>query len=144
MKKPTKKTPKVEQIKPGHPDYIQPATERIMKLMDKDVSIEDAVKLVKGKDNIHPNTKTDIKKKHDRYSLTKPKMVKLASKAIEDTLAMQGITDSEGNVSMPSHTNRLAAANMVMDRAQPVVRQNLNLNIKADIDPVDLTNYMSK
>ena len=117
---------------------------KVFEMMDMGLSAEDATKLVKNKDKLSPNAKTKINKKYEKHSLAKPAMVKLAHNAIQDTLKMAEVVDSTGNVSIPSHTNRLAAANMVMDRAQPVVRQNLNLNIKADIDPVDLTNYMSK
>ncbi len=130
---------KIEQIKPGHPDYLQPDTKRMLQLMDKDISPEDAAKLVKGKDKICRSTKEDLKKKHARYSLTKPKLVKLAHKAIEETLAM-----TEVNEVKPSYTNRLTAAQMVMDRVEPVVKVNHNLNVNANVDPVDLTAYMTK
>lgn len=137
---PTKKKPK--ETKP--PQSMTANTVAIMKHMDNGVSIEDSVKLVKGKNKIHPNTKTNIKKAYERYSLTKPKVVKLAHDALLDTINMVEVVDSQGNVSKPSHTNRLTGINMVLDRAQPVVRQNMNVNVNADIDPVDLSVYLNR
>ena len=143
-KKKTTKTNQSDIPKRGDVNYMQPDTLKIMQLMDKDIKPEDAVKLVKGKDIIHRNTKGDLKKKHARYSLTKPNIVKLAHQAVKDTLKMTEVIDSEGKVSLPSHTNRLAAASMVMDRVEPVVKVNHNLNVNANVDPVDLSVYMTK
>lgn len=166
----SKKPALTDAILPGHPDYLQAKTLEIMKLIDNGLTIEQAVKLAKGKDKIHPNTKTDLKKKYDRWRLTQPAVVKLAHKAVKETLQMKAIkTGSQvicpeckgrakeeqicalcNDVGLvhesitPTTTNRLAAAAMVMDRADPVVRQNMNLNINATVDPVDLSSYMSK
>ena len=42
----------------------------------------------------------------------------------------------------PSHTNMLGAASMVQDRVDPVVRQNLNVNVNlADFLPFELDKY---
>ena len=143
-KKTSQKPTKVEVIKPGHPDYLQPATKEVFTLMDKGLCAEDATKLIKNKDKLSPNAKTKINKKYAQYSLQKPAIVKLAHNAIKDTLNMTEVVDSSGNVSIPSHTNRLAAANMVMERSQPVIKQNLNLNVNADVSPVDLSEYIAR
>ena len=159
-----KKQPKTKEIKPGHPDYMQPATLKIMKLMDADVSIEDAVKLVKNKDIIHPNTKTDLKKKYDKWALTGEGMQKLAHNAVKNVLKMtpkktrevkqcpeckgkskdpeEPMCDTclgQGIVHTllyPTHTNQLAAVAMVADRIDPVVKQTVTLsaNIHAFVD----------
>ena len=141
---PTKKKLKPEIIKPGHPEYLQPATKEVFNMMDKGLTAEEATKLVKNKDKLSSSAKTKIKKSYDRYSLTKPKLVRLANKAIEDTLAMTEHVSSDGNISIPSFTNRLTAAAMVKDRSEPVVRQNMNVNVNADIDPVDLSAYLNR
>ena len=166
----TKKPTKTIDILPGHPDYLQAKTLEIMKLIDKGITIEEAVKLAKGKDKIHPNTKTDLKKKYDRWRLTQPGIVRLAQKAVKDTLKMAAVKtgnqvlcpECKGKAKeesicalcndvglvnesiVPTTTNRLAAAQMVMDRVDPVIRQNMNLNLNATVDPVDLSTYMSK
>jgi hypothetical protein len=44
----------------------------------------------------------------------------------------------------PSHTNRIAAAAMVADRTEPIVRQNVNVNLNADVAPVDLERYRNR
>lgn len=82
-----------------------------------------------------------FKKKVNKYSLSRPSMVKKAFTAISDTLDMRPVVTSDGKEIFPSHTNRLAAAAMVADRVEPVVRQSLNLNLNADIAPVDLDRY---
>ena len=37
----------------------------------------------------------------------------------------------------------MAAAAAVMDRIDPIVKQNLNMNLNAEVSPVDLSNYMT-
>ena len=155
-KKKNTKQSKAEVIKPGHPDYMQPQTLEIMKLIDKGVSIEDSVKLVKNKDIIHPNTKTDLKKKYDKWALTSESMQKLAHNAVKNVLKMtpkktkeikqcpqckgkskdpdQPMCDTclgQGVVNTllyPTHTNQLAAVAMIADRVDPVVKQTVSLN----------------
>jgi hypothetical protein len=96
----------------------------------------------------------EIRQKAARYSLQRPAMVKLAHKVVSDTLkgkADQITTQKLGKDGQvveiieqiaPTHTNKLTAAAMVFDRAEPVVRQNVNLNgdLK-DFMPVNLGSY---
>ena len=163
-KKKKTKPLKTDLIKPGHPDSMQPSTLKIMKLIDGGVSIEDAVKLVKGKDIIHPNTKTDLKKKYDKWALTGEGMQKLAHNAVKNVLKMtpkktkevkqcpeckgkskdpdQPMCDTcqgQGIVHTllyPTHTNQLAAIAMIVDRVDPVVKKSVTLsaNIHAFVD----------
>ncbi len=163
-KKKDTKQAKTEVIKPGHADYMQPGTLKIMKMMDKGLSPEEACKLVKGKDIIHPNTKTDLKKKYDKWALTGEGMQKLAHNAVKNVLKMtpkktkevkqcpeckgkskdpeQPMCDTclgQGIVHTllyPTHTNQLAAVAMVADRVDPVIKQTVSLsaNIHAFVD----------
>jgi hypothetical protein len=43
---------------------------------------------------------------------------------------------------VPSWTNKIAAASMVYDRCEPVVRQSVQINI--DVDPINLDAYRNK
>jgi hypothetical protein len=142
-------------------------TLRAFDLMDKDVSPSDAHKLATGNNNPHPRTIDALKKKYDKYLLSKASTVKLASKVYLETMKMtpvktdevkvcpecRGKKDDEGAPSpcvtcnstgivstllYPSHTNRLAAAEAVMERVDPVVRQSMNLNINKTFINIDL------
>jgi hypothetical protein len=90
-----------------------------------------------------------VSSKINKLSLIHPKIVKLAHKAIEDTLLMKPLEiektsiDKETGVSVPytekiypSHAVRLQAAGDVYDRYQPKVTkvesQNLNVNLQVD------------
>jgi hypothetical protein len=116
-------------------------TKTIMALMEKGMDARTALIVGTGNIDPHRNTVTQVKKKYEKWSLARPAMVKLAHQAVQETLAMKPIITSDGKEIHPSHTNRLAAAAMVADRAEPVVRQNVNLNLNAEISPVDLDRY---
>ena len=70
---------------------------------------------------------TKFKAKYRKYSLTHPRMVKLAHNAVKDCLTDQPIiskrTDRHGNEiieeNTPTWANKIAAASMVYDRAEP-------------------------
>lgn len=97
-----------------------------------------------------------LKQKCDKYSLQRPALQKLATNAVKDTLqgkevrydAVKILANGQKvpyqEVVVPSYTNKLAAAAMVHDRVDPVVRQNMNLNVNAEISPVDLTKYLNR
>jgi hypothetical protein len=80
-------------------------------------------------------------------------MQKLASRAVQDVLqgkvvevdAVKILANGEKvpyvEKIVPTYTNKLAAAAMVADRVEPIVRQSVNLNIDVDICPVDLSRY---
>lgn len=154
--------------KPKHND----STYKAFNLMDKGVSPRDAHKLSTGKDNVAPQSISALKKKYNNWLLSKESTVKLASKVYIDTMKMKpvktkeikscpecnGKTIEEGEpdcvtcsgqgvvktLIYPSHTNRMAAAAAVMDRIDPIVKQNVNLNLNTDVSPVDLTHYLEK
>lgn len=119
------------------------STLRALNLMDKGVNVRDAHKLATGQEKTSAQSLSALNKKFKQHSLTRPDIVKLAHRAVKETLKMVEVVNSKGEVTTPSHTNRLAAAQMVMDRAEPVVKVNHNLNINAEISPVDLSKYMT-
>jgi len=95
-----------------------------------------ALQAVNYKRDIRPETVSRFKAKCQKYSLSQPKMQKLASKAVQDCLSDKPIN---GEI-LPSYTNKLAAASMVYDRVDPVIRQNLNVNVNT-VHPVDLSRW---
>lgn len=144
-------------------------TMKAFELLDKDVPIQDAHKLATGIDNPHPNSLYDLRKKYDAFLLSKQSTVKLASKVFVDTMKMKPIETEEVKICpqcrgrsqdpeepmcvtcqgtgvvntliYPSHTNRLAAADAVMDRIDPVVKQSMNLNLTANFTDVNLESF---
>ena len=130
-------------------------TERACQLIvHHGVEPREALKLATGNPSPGRTAVMEIKQKAARYSLSRPAMVKLAHKVVADTLKgkpdqiVQQKVDKNGQVVeyveqiAPTHTNKLAAASMVFDRAEPVVRQNVNLNgdLK-DFMPVNLSDF---
>lgn len=141
-------------------------TMKAFELMDKDVSIQDAHKLATGIEKPHPQSIYDLKKKYEKHLLSKQSTVKLASKVYLETMKMTPVETKEvkacpecrgkskdpeqpmcdtcqgqgvvKTLLYPSHTNRLAAAEAVMDRIDPVVKQSMNLNVNADFTDVNL------
>lgn len=139
-------------------------TVKAMELMDQGLNIHDAHKLATGIDKPHPNTIYDLKKKYDKYLLSKQSTVKLASKVFVETMKMKPVTTEEikqcpqckgkskdpeqpmcdtcngqgvvATLLYPTHSNRLDAAKEVMDRIDPVVKKsmNVNANIHAFVD----------
>lgn len=94
--------------------------------------------------------------KVSKYSLARPAMQKLAARAVQDTLSGKVVEIEAvkilGNGQkvpyiekiVPSYTNKLAAAAMVADRTEPIIRQNVNLNINTEVAPVDLSKYLNR
>jgi hypothetical protein len=79
------------------------------------------------------------RKFNKKYDLTDTKMVSKAHKAIKKLIEGKPV----GTVEKVKDSTVLAAASMVMDRDQPIVRQNLNLNINKTFVKVDITDYQS-
>lgn len=75
------------------------------------------------------------KRVKNKYDLTDTKIVKKAHKAVKNLLEGKGV----GTVEKVKDSTVLAAANMVYDRFQPVVKQNLNLNINQNFVDYDIT-----
>lgn len=164
MAKPPKKKPvKTIDTLPETPENetklprLYGKTKRAMKLViEHGVDIKEALVLANDGKKLTSGAISHFREKVRRHSLTAPGMVKLANQAIKDALQMKPITYEAAKVCagigvvdytetiMPTITNRLAAASMVMDRDQPVVRQNVNLNANVDISPVDLSKYFNR
>lgn len=116
------------------PKYAQKTLDAIQ-LVSAGLDPTKALQAVNYKTNITAQAVNKFKKKFQKYSLTQPKVVKLAHKAILDTLngetseyTAQKVT-KDGDVVeyqeviAPSVTNKLAAAAMVYDRVEPVKRE---------------------
>ena len=165
-KKPTQTTPKETKQRPKH----NAKTMKAFELMDKDVSPRDAHRIATGIDNPTTQSVCNLRNKYDKHLLSQEPVVKLASKVYLETMRMKPVKTKEikecleckgkkveGSVCVtcndtgivrtllyPSHTNRMAAAAAVMDRIDPIVKQNLNLNVNADVSPVDLSEYIAR
>ena len=123
---------------------------------DHGVPVKEAMILAGYGPRLPNSTVKGIRDKAAKYALTSPRMVRKAHRAIEDTLDMKPITYAASKpvagigvvdyteTIMPTVTNRLAAASMVMDRDQPTINRNVNLNINADLHPVDLSKYCNR
>lgn len=92
-----------------------------------------------------------VDKKSESFTINTPAMRKRALKAITETLDMKPVdreiyNSKTGEIitvkERPTITNRLQAAGMVVDRSEPIIRRNENLNVNADISPVDLSAYL--
>lgn len=132
-------------------------TQRAIKLvLEHGVDEKTALVLAGNGKMVNRSSVGRFKEKVRKYALSSPQMVKKAYSAIKDTLEMKpityevskpvsgvGVVDYTETI-MPSITNRLAAAAMVMDRDQPVVRQNVNLNANVDVSPVDMSKYFNR
>jgi hypothetical protein len=98
--------------------------------------------IAKGIGKSRPSVTYAHKQLSGKYDLTSVKHVKLASTVHKMTL--QAVTDPavyEALQIKPKYSDVTAAVDRVMDRAQPKIAHNLNVNVDLDIDPVDLSRY---
>lgn len=79
------------------------------------------------------------KKKYQRYQLNHPSMDRLARDAIKSVLK-----DGEIHGEKASAPTVMAAAAMVKDRTEPIIRQAVNLNINSEVSPVDLGKWLNR
>lgn len=96
----------------------------------------------------------NLKKKLDKTSLVSHKAKKLARKAVIETLEMQPVkvqkVSKNGEIvevdEKPTHSNRLTAAAMVLDRSEPIIQrhQNESVNINLDGTLLDYSNFRRK
>lgn len=132
------------------PKYLQKTLDAI-KLVDMGIEPKQALQITNFKKDITPYAVTKFKKKYQKYSITAPKIQKLAHNAITDCLSdapiIQKRKDKQGNEIVeeipPTWTNKIAAASMVYDRTEPAIRQQANLNLNVDVHPVDLSLYLN-
>lgn len=85
----------------------------------------------------NPKYAYQIDKKVGKYDLTDSKLVSQAHKVVKNI--MKG--KAWGDIETIKDSTALAAAESILDRHQPKVKQSLNLNINADISPIDLSKY---
>ena len=117
-------------------------------MLDAGVEPEIAVKLLNNTNKPARSTVSLLKAKYGKYTLTAPKMQKLAHSAITDCLTDQPIKqvkrDKQGNEIIeeipPTWTNKIAAASMVYDRVEPVIHKAESVSHHV-IHPVDLSKY---
>ena len=90
----------------------------------------------------------EIEKRIKKHSVASPALVKLSKNAVRDTLqrlpSLQEVETAAGIKTVkvyPTHRDRLQAANIVLDRAEP--KQNVNINADVDVqnDYIDLSAY---
>lgn len=113
-----------------------------------------AFKLASGKDRFTAQAVCAQEKKFKKWSLARPSLIKSATKAIEETLKMSPVemevfnpkTGTVENIKQyPSFTNRLTAAGMIVDRADPIIKKTENLNLNAELAaPIDLSAYLMR
>lgn len=116
---------------------------------------QEAHELAGGKNPKDRTTPYLREKRIKTKSIVNPKLTKLAHLAVEETLRMQPVdiervvVTKEGNQVRvqdklyPSHSNRLTAAQLIIDRDEPAIQKHLNMSINAgDIaDLIDLQAY---
>lgn len=83
-----------------------------------------------------PDTLKRMEKHIEKWSLHHPASLKAASKSIKAFAAGQ-----EVNGIKPKDSTVLAAATRIVDQTDPVIKRSENLNINADLHPVDLAKY---
>jgi hypothetical protein len=120
-------------------DKYTKGTLEMIELIDKGLSAQDARTLVKP--HIKGGRDADYKlmQKHKQWALTHPKRVQKASKVYDNALAGRLLT--KNSEQLPSNTQVLAVAREILDRQEPKVTVNQNLNVSIDLTPVDLDKY---
>jgi hypothetical protein len=124
-----------ENITESPPEQITltPKQEGLVLLQEAGLSIPESARVL----GIAKDYAYHINKK---LSLSNKKMVVLAQRTVKNVMS----GTPWGSVDKIKDSTALAAAQMVYDRVQPAIRQNVNLNINADISPVDLGKYASR
>lgn len=122
--------------------HISDNTARILQLHSKGIALEDAHRLITGKERLPDSTKTNLKKKSEKWLLNSPQMQKLAHNAVKETLQMKPIETEKGPI-YPRVSDRLAAASMVTDRVEPVKGQQGQGTINLFIDKVQVNQFQA-
>ena len=129
-------------------------TKDAIAMVQSGINPADALKYVNCKDNISAKQVSVLRAKVKKHSLTAPGIVKSASSQIKRILSgecreigQQKVT-KDGQVVdytetiAPSDTNILAAASLVYDRYEPVIKQGVQVNV--DISAINLDDYRNK
>lgn len=119
------------------------------------VDVKEAMILSGYKEPLVSSRVSEMRKKVERYSLQTPQMQKLARDAVKDVLKGKevtytvskaipgiGVVDMEEKM-IPSYSNKLAAAAMVVDRVDPAVKRvdSVQVSVSLDYLPFDLGQY---
>jgi hypothetical protein len=116
-------------------DNIYPKTKAAITLVESGMDIKSALQIVNQKKDIAESTTYAFKKKMDRYSLTRPAIVKAANNQIKRILAGEGREVNQQKVIntgevidykeiiTPSDTNILEAVDKVYSRFQPIIKE---------------------
>lgn len=116
-----------------------PATIEMFEHIERGLSPEQARTLVKPDSKVSKQADYKLEKKYKQWSLTQPNKVKKASTIYDRALAGKPLTRNSDE--KPSNSQVLAVAKEILDRQYPKVTVNQNLNINADLSPVDLEKY---
>ena len=159
----TTKTGKKVQLPIKPKGTLDKTTRKAIKLvLEHNLEPKDAWELVHGR-KASSSAVLNLKSKCHDYSLQTEEMRRLSARVVENALRGKPLKttrplidkatglplrDDQGQPieiiekQYPSHTNMLGAASMVQDRVDPVVRQNLNVNVNlADFLPFELDKY---
>lgn len=144
---------KIQETPEKEPKLYQKTKDAIA-MVNAGIEPREALKYANLKDNISAKQVSVFRSKVKKHSIVSPQIVKLAHNQIKRILAgevrevPQQVVTKAGQVIdyietiTPSDTNIIAAATLSYDRYEPVVRQNINLNI--DVHPVDLSAYSNR
>ncbi len=88
----------------------------------------------------HPRTGYILERKLRKFDLTEGFWLSKAQKALKNILEGK----PWGSIEQIKDSTALEASKVIFDRAQPVIRKNLNMNMDAKIDLVDLSAYANK
>jgi hypothetical protein len=128
-----------------------PKTLAAIQLVDAGISPKEALQITNVKRNISNEAVSKFKAKYRKYSLSHPKLVKAANNQVSRILAGEPRQIDQQKVAKngeivnyietiaPTDSNILAAASMVYDRVEPVMRQVQSINI--DISAINLDDY---
>jgi len=107
-------------------------------LMSSGLNAAEAVRCVDGIEKPSARRVKRAEEMFERFSLAHPELVNAAQKVVKDAMEFKPKV-RKGKVITPTYAQALEAAKMVLDRADPVINRNLNVNI--NVDPVDLSRY---
>ncbi|MFQ5956781.1 MAG: hypothetical protein ACE5KK_03320 [Candidatus Brocadiales bacterium] len=88
----------------------------------------------------HPKHGHYLDKKYGKYDLTNEKYVSKAVKCVEKLVKGNPF----GSIEKVKDSTALAAAGMILDRHQPVVKYSRNENLNVDTDLFDLEKYRNR
>ena len=139
----TNNTPQIDINAPVEPRFYT-KTLAALQMIENGIPPADALKVTNNARSIHPETVKKVKEKYARWSLTRPKIVKLANNQITRILTAaprevkQQIVNKAGEVVdyieqiAPTDTNILTAVGMVYDRIDPIKHEDTH-NVNVDM-----------